>query len=308
MKVIIFCILALFSVSCKKEKTLRIGINEWAGYELLSLAKHKGFFKKHGLNVELLEYSSLSDVKTGFEQKQIDIMASTIIEAIQASETLDEEVKILLLTDYSNGPDEILSKYDDLKKLKGQKIGVEMGSLGVFMIARALKKNGLELKDVQLIPRDQTNMLNSLNKGEIDAAVTYTPTSFILREKIPSLKSVFNSGDIPFEILDTLTARKEIVINNPGLRRKLLLVWDESVNYLKENPEESIKFMAKREGLSVKVFKEILSGLVILNKSDLDKLFLEKRNEIKKTINLNIEVLKNTNQLKKDIVADQFLL
>ena len=78
-------LLALSLGSCSTERAhptpLRIGINAWPGYEFLYLAQEKGFFREAGVEVQLIEFNSLSDVRRSFERNQIDGFAGTMVES-----------------------------------------------------------------------------------------------------------------------------------------------------------------------------------------------------------------------------------
>ena len=62
----------------RHEGPIRIGINAWPGNEFLFLAQEKGFFAAQGVDVRLIEYSSLGDVRRAFDRGQIDGMTGTI--------------------------------------------------------------------------------------------------------------------------------------------------------------------------------------------------------------------------------------
>lgn len=68
---------------------LRVGISPWPGFELIYLAQEQGYFREEGLEVRLLEFSSLSDTRRAYERGQVDIMACTVIEVLQAH---DQEI------------------------------------------------------------------------------------------------------------------------------------------------------------------------------------------------------------------------
>ena len=71
-------------VGCSPEKptTLRVGINPWPGYEFLYLAQEKGFYRDAGLDVRLVEFSSLADTRRAYERGQINAIGTTVIEVL----------------------------------------------------------------------------------------------------------------------------------------------------------------------------------------------------------------------------------
>ena len=73
----LFSVLALSACSEAPSDPLRVGINPWPGYGPLFLAADKGFFAEEGIDVELVELTSLADVRRAFERGQIDGMTSS---------------------------------------------------------------------------------------------------------------------------------------------------------------------------------------------------------------------------------------
>jgi NitT/TauT family transport system substrate-binding protein len=158
---------------------LRVGINPWPGYEFLYLAQEKGFYRDQGFDLRLIEFNSLSDARRAFERGQIDAIAATVIEVLQVRDNSARSPQIVQVVDYSNGADVILARsgISNEAGLRGARIGLELASLGVFVLSRGLEQNALSLTDVKLVSMDQLSMENAYQNGELDAIVTYPPTS-----------------------------------------------------------------------------------------------------------------------------------
>jgi NitT/TauT family transport system substrate-binding protein len=273
-----FLIVLLLS-GCEAEPppSVEIGINPWPGYEFLYLAEKKGFFEEIGLNVKLLQLDSLADVQRAYINGYTDGLASTVIEAVQAQSLGGKPLKIVLIPDFSNGGDAILSRreFKTVADLKGKKIGAEVSSLGIFLLQRALLKAGLTLKDVTVINVEQLNAEQSLLNKRIDAVVSYPPTSVdILKHE--AFHTIFTSAEIPGEIIDTISVSEEALAANPELASKLRIAWQMALDYFKESPEDASRIMAQREGISPQEFNDALTGLKILSSADQKALFENK--------------------------------
>ena len=227
-------------------------------------------------------------------------MASTLTEVITAYTEAGTQAKIIFSTDYSNGPDMILSKSDRLSK--GTRIALETGSLGVFMLGMALRKYELQVEDVKVVPSDLSKMTSLMELNKIDAAITYEPYATKMRKKIKGLQSIFDSSEIPNMIIDVVSARKEILEKHPNLRDQLLTVWDEAILKLKENPDEIIKIMALREKIEINEFKEMMNGLVLLSKDEQSKI------DFKKALEINIDTLYKLKDIDKKPEPSLFLI
>ncbi len=135
----VLTILLIFSLflgctkSSDKNKIVRIGISLWPPYEYLYLAHEKKIFKKLGLNIKIVEFSSISDMRKAFERGQLDIIGSTLTEFVMAHEKSTIDPRIFFIVDKSHGADVIISslKIKNIKELKNKKVAVETGSMGV---------------------------------------------------------------------------------------------------------------------------------------------------------------------------------
>src|ERR1035437_4801547 len=162
-----------FNFGCSPEKpaSLRVGINSWPGYEFLYLAQEKGFYREEGLEVRLVEFNSLSDTRRAYERGQINVLTSTVIEVLQARDNSPRSPQIVRVVDYSNGADVILARpgLTNSASLRAAGGGLELASLGVYVLARGLERSGLSLADVKMVPVNQLSMEDGYRRGELDA-------------------------------------------------------------------------------------------------------------------------------------------
>ncbi len=59
-------------------ESIKLGMSTWLGYAPLYLAKEKGFFKKHGVDVEIVVIESPADRRAAFAADKIQGMATTV--------------------------------------------------------------------------------------------------------------------------------------------------------------------------------------------------------------------------------------
>lgn len=256
------------------ESPITIAINPWPGYEFLYLAEQKGFFAEEGANVEIIISRSLADAQRAYTSHRVDGLGSTLIEAVQAEHLGGKPLSVVLISDYSNGGDMIIAQrhYQDLASLKGKTIGAEITSLGLFVLHRALHNAGMTLDDITIIHTEQNQGSKFLSQGKIDAFVAYPPSSIeILKHK--RYHKVFDSSEIPFEIIDVVSLSKDTLLRHPQLPSQIHRVWQRALDYAETNPEDAYRIMAQREGISSDEFKDVLSDLVILSRDDQKALF-----------------------------------
>lgn len=275
-KLLATILLTLLISSCSNEyeKPTTIAINPWPGYEFLYLAEQKGYFKQVGANIKLIQLGSLSDAQRAYINGFADGFASTIIEAVQAEPLGGKPLNIVLIPDYSDGGDVIITTSDisNITSLKGKTIGCEVASLGIFLLQRALSKAGLTLEDINVINIEQADGEQAMLSKRIDAFVTYPPVSVNIL-KHTRFKTAFTSAEIPREIIDTVSISTEVLNSKPLLVQKLHQAWQLALDYAQSNPEDAYNIMAKREGISSEEFKDVLSDLKVQNTNAQKKLF-----------------------------------
>ena len=213
--------------------------------------------------MKIIEFDSLNDVKTAYLRGNINVICSTLFEIAELSVKFSKKSKIILLSDYSDGADEILSlSVDSISQLKGKRIGLEMGTITEFLLRRALEKSGISFEEVEPVPMEQGEMKTSHHEDLVDAVISYPPVSVELKsDKSKNYKSIFSSKDIPYEIVDSVSINPDLIERYPDIQRKFWRVWGDVLSYLDSNEKLAVKFMADREGISEAEFRDALTGL-----------------------------------------------
>ncbi|NRB40847.1 MAG: ABC transporter substrate-binding protein [Pseudomonadales bacterium] len=302
MRIIFLVSFLILLLGCAKEpeKVVKIAMNPWPGYELLYLAEQKGFFKEVGANIKLVQVSSLSDSQRAYVAGRVDGMASTLIEAVQVNDFGSRPLKVVLVSDYSNGADMIIANVGitTVKQLKGKNVGAEINTLGSFILQRALENSGLSLDDVNLINIEQFDGKKALTDGVIDAFVTYPPVSIDLL-KNPANTTLFTSAEIPYEVIDVVSISDTALADNPQLYQQLQQAWQMAIDYMAKHPDEAHSIMAEREGITPVEFSEALSEVVILNAAQQKDLF-RAEGKLAESANAICRTLVHVGSLKTD--------
>lgn len=249
---------------------LRIAINPWPGYEFATLAREKGFFEAEGLDVRLVELSSLGDCRRAFERGQVDGFFSTLVEVLQSRTLSKRCAQIVMVADYSNGADVILAKnsVSNVADLRGKRIAVEECSLNEYLLARALQLEAIPIHEIELLHLAQLEMPRALARGEIDAVVTYPPISVGILSS-GEAHAVFSSKDIPGEVIDVLSFDDTVLQERREEIAAFLRAFFQAQDFAAEHAEDAWKCMAARERISVEEFRETLNqGIHIVTRDE----------------------------------------
>jgi NitT/TauT family transport system substrate-binding protein len=300
--------ITLFSSGCRKElPVIRVGMNLWPGYEFLYLAKEKGYFLEEGINLQLYDFVSLSDSRRAFERGQIDVLAGTVVEMLIIRENSYSSPQVFYVTDFSNGADVILGRkpVQSITELKEKRVGVEPASLDLLTINLALKKNGMTLKDVTLVPMAQNEMDDHFNNGSVDAICTYPPTSVKLLNK-GNANRLFDSSQIPGYIVDILMADGQFISQRADDLAKVILGYERALQFMNSNPEEALNIMAGHEQISAGELETALKGVQIVPLND-QKHFFQPRGQIFQATENALDILRSTGVLQKDLDAENVI-
>lgn len=279
---------------------LRIGINAWPGYEFLFLAQERGFFREAGVEVQLIELNSLSDVRRSFERNQIDGFAGTMVELIQATYRSSRQPQATLVIDYSNGADVILlqPRLPAASTLKNLRVGVEVGSLGSYLLARALDAQGLRFSDITIVPGDQLTLEAEFRRGNLDAIVTYPPTSVRLQSDTGA-RVTYSSDRIQGEIIDLLIFDRTVLEQRPAAVERVLQSFERAMQFYREHPLEASAIMGRRERISAEAFDASLrTGMTLVTAAD-QAAYFGKQGTLPELLARAERVLRETGQIRE---------
>lgn len=241
LSIILLGVLLLSACSPAPESTLRIGTNIWPGYEPLYLARNLGYYQN--TSIKLVELTSSSDVAHALKNGNLEGAALTLDEALTLI-SIGTELKVILVMDISLGGDALLVKPDvaSLSQLKGKKIAVEYTAVGALLLDSALDKAQLKNQDVQIVSCNIDQHLQCYDEN--DAVITFEPNISKLRRK--GAKTLFDSSQIPGQIVDVIVVNKSTITSHPNTLRQLLSGYFKAREYFNDNPQKSSKIMSSR--------------------------------------------------------------
>jgi NitT/TauT family transport system substrate-binding protein len=258
-------LLTLFGCTRGPEAALRIGTNVWIGSEPLYLARELG--RLDPAAVQLVEYPSASEVLRAFRNQAIDGMVISLDELFGlAADGL--QPRIILVVDVSHGADVVVGRRGmrTMHDLKGKSVAVESSALGAFVLSRALAVNGMQGGDVNVVHLESNEQPSAFEKGQVDGAVTFDPyrTQF-LRD---GAKTLFDSTQIPGEIVDLLAVRATALEKHPRAIQALLAGWFDAIDYMKNDPQDAARRMGKRQQTSGEQFLEAQRGINVPSREE----------------------------------------
>lgn len=247
---------------CKKsaDVPVTIGTNIWLGYEPGYIAKDLNLYGV--TDVTLRQLPSATEVLRAFRNESIDVAALTLDEALMLRQS-GVPIKIFLVSDISMGADAIVAQPDitSMQGLVGRRIGVENSALGAYVLARALQQNGIAERDVRQVSITVDETVKAFLDNKVDAVVTFEPfKSQLLRHQA---RQIFDSRQIPDEIIDVLVVREEFAAEHPEALAAIVKGWLEGARLLTARNPAIIHKTADRLGMSLLELENALKELSI---------------------------------------------
>ena len=253
---------ATLLASCLSEprEPLRLGVNAWPPFELLYLAREKGFFDAENVGVDLVDFSSYTGILRAYHQQNIDGFLATLNE-VQIADNFQDQPAVVMVADYSFGGDALVVRrgIDRLISLRGRRIAFEESALGSYELERILEIGGLKQEEIVAVSRLPEEAEQDFHRGSVDGVITYEPgLGRLLRNE--GARVLFSSRDIPGEIVDVMALRRSVLSGRADEVRRVLRAWFRAVGYMNEHPQEAAVEMAKRQHATVEEFLQGLQG------------------------------------------------
>ena len=204
----------------QQKPSFTVGWSVYVGWDPYYYMAKSGILKKwadkYGIDVKVQRFDYAPSLDA-FVAKNIDACAMTNMEALDMPAAAGVDTTAVLLGDYSNGNDAVITRQNlTLAQIPGKPVMLVEKTVSQYLFERAMALNGLgaQIKQVKYINTSDSDIAYAfLADSTKPAVVTWKPlVSQIMKAK--DVKMVFNSSQIPGEIMDLLVVRTE-VLNRP---------------------------------------------------------------------------------------------
>ncbi len=216
---------------------------------------------KYGINIEIVQINDYIESINQYSAGEFDgcTMANTDALGIPAAGGVDSTS--LIIGDFSNGNDVVISKNaKSIKDLKGTNVNLVELSISHYLLARGLEKNGMSEKDITVVNTSDADMVSAYTTSDVTSVVTWKPqVSEILA--MPKANNLFNSSDIPGEIIDLMVVNTKTLKDNPAFGKAMVGAWYEMMSLMNSNSAEAKEaktIMATASGTDLAGFEDQL--------------------------------------------------
>ncbi|MDH0894563.1 MULTISPECIES: putative urea ABC transporter substrate-binding protein [unclassified Pseudomonas] len=204
--------------------------------------------KKYGISIDVVQLNDYVESINQYTAGQFDGCTMTNMDALTIPAAGGVDSTALVIGDFSNGNDGIVIKGEKktLGDLKGQNVNLVELSVSHYLLARGLERAGLSEKDLKVVNTSDADMVAAFATNDVQAVATWNPLLAEI-EATPGVTKVFDSSQIPGEIIDLMVVNSETLKDNPALGKALAGAWYEIMAAMSA---DSAAGMAAREHMA----------------------------------------------------------
>lgn len=262
---IIILLLTLIGVShADQSKPLRMAYLQNDIHHLAFwVAMEKGFFKQQNVAVEVSGvFRAGPEIMTAFAAGELDM--AYVGEAPATTAVANKAARVVVLAQVNTEGSALVvnaqaSSIAQLADLKGKTVAVPGHStVQDFLLKKALKQNGLDLKQIKIIVIKPPEMINALKTGQIDA--------FIAWEPYPSQAVITGNGRhllTSHQMWDNhpccvLAADANLVNASPQKARAVVRAHVQATDFINQHPHEAVQIGVKYTGMDEAVVRQAM--------------------------------------------------
>jgi len=253
-RVIMLCLILLsgallLSPRADAQDKIRMGLSSVSAlHSAMWVAEQKGLFRKHGIDTEIIVTGQGGTAGiSALLANDIQLVASAgdalVAAALQGADT------VMIAGVVNKGLQRIMVR-PDIKtpaELRGKRVGVtRIGAVSHSVLLMILKRWNMSPTDVQVLQVGSSpNMLASMEKGGLDAAVITIPSMFVAEDR--GYKVLLDLADTDIYYLQTMVATtRSYVKTHRDKAIRFLKGYLEGIAYFKQNRKESLEVVKKK--------------------------------------------------------------
>ncbi|GGF57321.1 lipid kinase [Mameliella alba] len=216
--------------------------------------------EKYGITVDIVQINDYVESINQYTAGAFDGVSATNMDTLSIPAGGGVDTTALIVGDFSNGNDAVIVKDGGLADLAGKPVNLVELSVSHYLLARALDSVDLAERDLGgVINTSDADMIAAFTTSDVQAVVTWNPlVSTILEE--PNATKVFDSSDIPGEIIDLMVVNTDTLAANPDFGKALVGAWYEVLGLMAAGDEEVLTAMAEASGTDLAGYKAQLES------------------------------------------------
>lgn len=219
--------------------------------------------EKYGIDIDVVQINDYIESINQYSAGEFDACTMTNMDALTIPAAGGVDSTALVVGDFSNGNDGVVLKgKKTLADIKGQNVNLVELSVSHYLLARGLETVGLSEKDLTVVNTSDADMVAVYGTDDVTAVATWNP---LLSEiaAVPNSYKVFDSSQIPGEIIDLLVINTETLKSNPKLGKALVGAWYEIMGKMSGSDKvatDAKSYMASASGTDLAGYEAQLAS------------------------------------------------
>ncbi|MEF0942841.1 putative urea ABC transporter substrate-binding protein [Rhizobium sp. BR 362] len=266
--------LGIASVAKAEQKTeFKVAWSIYVGWMPWGYAADHGIVKKwadkYGIKIDVTQFNDYVESMNQYTAGTFDAVTLTNMDGLSIPAAGGVDTTAVIVGDFSNGNDAVILKdKTSLADIKGQNVNLVQFSVSHYLLARALDSIKLTERVVKVVNTSDADMVAAYKTPDVTAVVTWNPlVSTILED--PTAKKVFDSSQVPGEIIDLMAANTNVLKDNPNFGKALVGIWYETAALLRGDTTEgkaAREAMGSASGTDLKGFEAQLAATKLFDK------------------------------------------
>ena len=219
----------------------------------IGMAKHKGFFKEEGLDVEVAYFGSGAEMTSAMAAGKLQIGSfGDFPSIIMVSKKLPVKI-VSVMAEISGTQQVVVSKnVKQPSDLKGKKIGLLVGSSAESLLNGTLRHFKIPLDSVELVNMRPPEQVAALARGDIDGLAVWQPHAYRAKTQagghalVSALESFVPGMEGPlsyYAAYSLLMVRDEFLNANPNSMKAVLRALNKATKYVNGNKDDTATTM-----------------------------------------------------------------
>ena len=258
---------AAMSPAAAQEKTeFRVAWSIYVGWMPWGYLEESGIMdkwaEKYGIDVEIVQINDYVESINQYTAGAFDGVSATNMDTLSIPSGGGVDTTALIIGDYSNGNDAVIAKGDaTLEGLAGTSVNLVELSVSHYLLARALDSVGLSERDLDgVVNTSDADMIAAYATSDVTTVVTWNPLVSEIVSSNPDATVLFDSSQIPGEILDLMVVNTQVLADNPDFGKALVGAWYEVMGLMAAGDEEVLTALAEASGTDLEGYKAQLEA------------------------------------------------
>ena len=279
----------------QKSPIIKIAVSKTPLSSPIFIADEKGFFKQHGLNIQLIREDGGVKCFNELMAGNVDF-ATTSESVVMFNSFYRTDFTVLASFVESDNDVKLLSlspqRFGDLAAISGAKVGIVKSSASEFFFDSLLMLYHQQDAQIERVYLKPNQMINALQQKEVDLISAWEPLPYQLVDESPTASQVISTKGL-YNLSFNLVGLKNHSISVKD-KQSILQALSDAVNFINEKPEDSqliisqllnidkiqLSYLWRDYSFRLTLSNTLVSSLQLQSQWAIDRLLVPKDNRI----------------------------